>query len=268
MLFDFKLRPLEDIAPWGTPPDLSLSWFGLTDGYYRVQVGGEHLFNYTDQISKHWATNDPTFSGAYVDYQVVRLWEDVCAILPDVMQPIPTDFLRLVSGRNPTIRQVVQTVGTWWQSLADDEMEGENEDTYYAAITWASSRNLDALYLRGGPRIWIFSHDDTVTITWDNRGIEIDGIEVWSARCGSYSMSRSKFLEEIRSFDRRLLTQMQERVDQVCADWKRPEIRIAFEQLRREHLERGQTLPLALRKSPTPVDWTQVQAALKKVGNF
>ncbi|MDP3070340.1 MAG: DUF5984 family protein [Opitutaceae bacterium] len=268
MLFDFRFRPIEQVGAWGTPPDLSLSWFGLTDGYYRLQVGSENLFAYTEQISKHWATNDPAFSGASVDYYVVRLWEDVCAILPDVMEPIPSDFLRLVSGRNPAIRQVLQTVGTWWQGLADDEMAGENEEIYYAAITWASSRNLDSLYLRGGPRIWIFSHDDTVTIAWDNRGLEIDGIEVWSARCGSYSMSRSKFLEEIRSFDRRLLAQMQERVDQVCADWRRPEIHIDFEQLRIEQIERGQTLPLALRASPTSVDWERVQAALRKVANF
>ncbi|MBI5767508.1 MAG: hypothetical protein HZA93_06915 [Verrucomicrobia bacterium] len=268
MLFDFRLRPLDEITPWGEPPDLSLSWFGLTDGLYRLEVGDEHLFSYTDEISASWAAKHPGFSGAYVDYQVVRLWEDVCSILPDVLSPIPPAFAAFFSGKNPTILAQLVTAEKWWRGLDDSEREETNEDTYRAAITWAASRRLDSLYLKGGPRIWMSTFVDTFTITWDNSDIKIDETEVWSARRGSYSMPRSKFLEEVRSFNSRLLAQMHERVQQVCADWRRPEIRIDFEQLRREQIERAETLPRALATAPTSIDWESVQAAIQRVANI
>jgi hypothetical protein len=50
MLFDFNLCPLEEVQPWGKSPDLRLSWFGFTEGFYRLQVGSEFLLNYSDEI--------------------------------------------------------------------------------------------------------------------------------------------------------------------------------------------------------------------------
>ncbi len=34
MVFNFRLAPLEQVAPWGDPGDPRLRWFGLTDGEY------------------------------------------------------------------------------------------------------------------------------------------------------------------------------------------------------------------------------------------
>ena len=38
-LFEFELKKIEDIEPWGAPEKPSLSWFALTDGTFRVEVG-------------------------------------------------------------------------------------------------------------------------------------------------------------------------------------------------------------------------------------
>lgn len=48
MLFDFTLVPLDEIEPWGKPGQLSLHWFGLTDGYYWMDVGSSTLFEYSE----------------------------------------------------------------------------------------------------------------------------------------------------------------------------------------------------------------------------
>lgn len=40
MLFEFILKPLDEVARWGTARD-SLHWFGSTDGEYWIQAG-EH----------------------------------------------------------------------------------------------------------------------------------------------------------------------------------------------------------------------------------
>jgi hypothetical protein len=106
MLFEFILRPLNKVAPWGNAPDLSLSWFGLTDGDYRINVGSEHLFAYSEGIKRHFSTKDPNFRGDYVNYHVVRLWEDICEILPDVFAYLGLDGLNgcMPGGRILTMR--------------------------------------------------------------------------------------------------------------------------------------------------------------------
>ena len=56
MLFNFRLKNTEDIAPWSTPSKgdaLSLHWFGLTDGWFWIDIGGQQLFRYSQQILDH-----------------------------------------------------------------------------------------------------------------------------------------------------------------------------------------------------------------------
>jgi hypothetical protein len=50
MLFNFQLDPIDEIVPWGEPPDLHLSWYALTLGQCLVQVGSEELLRYSGAI--------------------------------------------------------------------------------------------------------------------------------------------------------------------------------------------------------------------------
>ena len=93
MLFQFHLRPLEEVEPWGKDP-ATLHWFGLSDGWYWWQAGPQQLFRYTQSALDHWAAESPGDSKPlpYVDYQVVRPWEDLLDALPDVLAPVPDDL--------------------------------------------------------------------------------------------------------------------------------------------------------------------------------
>jgi len=53
-LFNFSLRPLDQVQPWGSAPDLSLSWFSLTDGCYWIDAGGEELLRFSDESLTKW----------------------------------------------------------------------------------------------------------------------------------------------------------------------------------------------------------------------
>ncbi len=131
MLFDFKLRPINEISPWGEPPDLSLSWFGLTEGFYWLEVGSERLFCYSHQMAKY-----PKFSD-YVDYLVVRFWEDILQILPDVLAPIPPELARWFSTDSPSIRDLLQSAPDWLDTQKDPDVLAE-------AISWIHNRTLDS----------------------------------------------------------------------------------------------------------------------------
>ncbi|MDR3617126.1 MAG: DUF5984 family protein [Candidatus Obscuribacterales bacterium] len=258
MLFDFKLRPVDEIKPWGESPDLSLSWFGLTDGFYRLQVGTERLFSSSDQIARVWVAKDPNFSGVYVDYQVVRLWEDLLQILPDVLAPIPPELARWFSADSPNTTDLLQSAKDWLDLEKDP-------DVLDKAISWIQNRTLDSQYLADGPNIWLWSNDETVTVTWDNRHCLLDGVELWSARCGSYSMPRATFLKEVRRFNDELIGQMQQRVDEISASWNRPHIRIDLEGLRREQSERSGVLDKRKHCQGDPIDLKRVLAAMDEV---
>jgi hypothetical protein len=48
MLIDFTLLPIAMVQPWGRPDNLSLHWFGLTDGQYWIEVSENKLFEYSE----------------------------------------------------------------------------------------------------------------------------------------------------------------------------------------------------------------------------
>lgn len=266
MLFEFKLRPIDEVAPWGAEPELSLSWFGLTDGFYRINVGTERLFTYSESSTRLLAAKYPGFTGDYEDYQVVRLWEDICTILPDALDPVPSALADLLLGPTPKVNEWLIHAYSFWTKL-DDQPESEiGHQLYETATDWLHRRSLDSMYLRAGPRMWIWSTDDLVTITWDNRGLELEGVEAWSAHHGSFSMPRSKFIQEVRDFDARLIDQMKARVEQVCTKWNRPNVHIDFEVLRLEQIERAQAMPKALAVNTVSPDWRKVSESMKRIG--
>lgn len=88
MIFEFELKPIEEIYPWGESPNLSLSWFGFTDGKYRLKIGDEYLLNYSKEYTEYCIEKFPeySFDTTFIEYQVVRLWEDVLDFFPDILR--------------------------------------------------------------------------------------------------------------------------------------------------------------------------------------
>jgi hypothetical protein len=265
MLFDFHLRPIQEVQPWGEPPNQRLHWFGLTDGCYRLQVGRDLLFHYSDEIRTFWAIQYPHFSGAYVNYQVVRLWEDVLRILPDLLCPLPLELGRLLLDHESSPREWYRSAALWLDRQDDAEVERTLGDLFDMATAWLQKRHLDSAYLQPAAHIWMWSTQDAVTISWDNRGIVVEGHEVWSARRGHYSMPRGHFLDEVREFDHKLIGQMEQRINEVCAGWNRPDVAIHFESLRHEHVSRAQSLQRTLAKTPSSPDWQKILRSIHEI---
>ena len=88
MIFDFQLKHIEDIQPWGEFPNKNLHWFGFTDGKYRLKIGDEFLLNYSEEYKEYCSEKFPdyTFETTFVEYQVVRLWEDTLELFSDIVE--------------------------------------------------------------------------------------------------------------------------------------------------------------------------------------
>ncbi len=187
-------------------------------------------------------------------------------ILPNVMAPVPSRFAALLSGPNPQVVPWLERMEAWSRTLPDDAPKAD-EDRFYDAATWLGARHLDSLYLKAGPRTWLWSTPETVTITWDNRGLEIEGVAVWAAQYGTFSLPREAFLREVQQFHDSLIAQMAQRVEEVCANWNRPDVHVDFEGLRREQAERASAFTKVLQQKPEPVDWTAVLEAVDYIGS-
>ncbi|MEO6280836.1 DUF5984 family protein [Roseateles sp.] len=255
-LFEFRLRPLEEIQPWGTAADPNLHWFGLSDGCYWLNVGQHMLLEYSQQFQ------DEAGATRYCDYQIVRLHEDVLDMLPHVLRPVPPELREFIALKTES------QVGYWdaWTSLDDRLIDAETHfDLLDNAGTWLGERRLDSLYLSPSARIWMWSDEQEVHIQWDNRDVHSHGVPVWSASCGSFSLSRVDFVNEVKAFHWRFMQQMAERVASILSNGAPPGVRIDRsalwqDQQRRASLSEQSFQPLA---DATP--WLVVSAAVRQL---
>jgi hypothetical protein len=256
-LFQFELRPLEQIQPWGEPEDPNLHWFGLTDGLYWIQAGGHRLFEYSD-IAQARSGVPP-----FCDYQVVRLYEDVIDLAPHALEPVPEELQRYIALDES------KPWNYYWSKWCESvDTSGASEDSMNILVEagpWMGRRTLDSAYLAPSTNIVLWSNQDAVHIQWDNRDKLLQNCQAWSAQVGSWRLPRVKFMDEVRSFHERLMGQMEKRVSQVAAGALAKTVRVDLEGLRREQHTRSQSIERNLGQPAPPTDWPSVLAAVRSV---
>ena len=247
-LFEFQLASLRSIEPWGTAPNRTLHWFGLSDGTYHIELGPTRLLEYAAR--KGW----PRF----VEYNVARIHEDILAMLPNVLESIPNSVTRyFVNGElGKTLGHLQRT----WETLPD----GDN--ILDVAILALERRLLDTGYLNPSARIWIWSHGTKTVIEWDNRDRVVDGKPAWASAYGRYEMEREQFFEEVKSFHTRFVAAMDERVRKVCLNWNRQDVEIDLKRLAEEQAERCGSFDMAVECSRPNTNWQLVEKAFLNAG--
>lgn len=244
-LFEFALTPLKAIQPWGDPPNLSLHWFGLSDGTYHINLGATRLLEYATRAGEQ----------RFVEYYLARLHEDILEMLPGVLEPIPSSVVRqFVDGKLGSTMQHLEKI---WEALE------ETDSSLDVALEALGSRIFDTGYLSPSAGISIWSYGAKTVIEWDNRDRLIDGKPAWTSAHGRHELSRDEFIEEVRVFHRQLMTAMEERVQEVNSNRIRSDVRIEFEQLVAEQAARRDSFDLAVRRNET-TDWQTVEMVLSR----
>jgi Family of unknown function (DUF5984) len=245
VIFEFELLPVEDIVPWGQGDDRSLSWYALTDGWFRMRLGEHVLFEYTDEFRAHWNT---TVRGP--QYMVVAYARDILQCVGPGITPLPPFFANLASD---------------WDLVARlRKVPGEET---YTALRWLGARSPWISYLQAGPEFQFIRTGDDVQIHWDNRELFLDGIRAWTAVEGSYVLPVEAFLHECRDFADRLLAAMEERIDGIEAGTMRPQLEVDPASLREQH-ERFRT-EFAEYFEPgdgePDIPWDEAEAAVRAI---
>ena len=243
-LFNFILRPTAEIQPWGKPGQHSLSWFGLSDGWYWLELDGQELFR----------TREPAAPGEppYADYQIVRLWEDLLDVVPAVLAPVPSDLARLLEAPERFLTTV--------ERLQEDDLAEENSPAsrVYDGLAFWHARGLTSGHLVGAPDLWLWRDDQTVHALWRSRAA---GAALWHPVAGHLTLPLDRFVAELRAFDRAFLAAMGERVQSLRRSNGRQGVRIDLEQLEAEQRERATWLERALSRSATD-DWAKARGLL------
>jgi hypothetical protein len=236
--FRFRLRPIAEVSPWG--PDRRLHWFGLTDGWYWIEIDGLELLRYTPQTVQQRIGDGLAASTPYIDYYVVRLWEDMLRLLPAVLEPVPDDLAEFMSS-NP------------------DDWVSRDE----AAALWYGDHVLDMGYLRRPPHIrwWrrIIDSDDHMTVAWKHQSGEI---EFAAPDTGQATIPTSVFVAAVEELDHELLAEMEQRIIELERTGPPPGVHMDMKHLRAEQQDRATWLLHRHGQKPES-DWAAIRTGAR-----
>lgn len=230
---EFHLMPWRQIHPWDREGKLSHSWFSLSYGYYRIRVGNDDLFNYSEALTNQWRIDNPEGDHhSMVDYQVTRLWEDLLDLVPRVLVPTPAIL-------HPLLQLCPERWIEWRDKALSHPDFLENRNATDQLIHWIERHYLSDIHLTTQTNTMMWRSENTIYIQWDGSSATLDGISAWSCPRGSISLSVEQFLSGMQRFDREFLAAMGQRVVEVTNGWHRPEVSINFDSLKAEQKERS-----------------------------
>jgi hypothetical protein len=244
--FRFALTPMDRVRPWGRE-DPHLHWFGLTDGWYWIELGDQELLRYSPETLGRFPSDDLGPRHPYADYYVVRLWEDLIDLTPMVMQPVPNDLEPFINADLP------------------DRPDLDDDEEAWSAMIWHGEHQLDLGYLQNRPRVRAWRNltdDDTVTVTWQHP--HDDEIVFTAAPAGEVTVPAEAYLTAVRQLDTELMAAMHDRITELERTGPPHGVQIDMDQLRAEHHDRTTWLSERLRSQPN-TDWAAVRSGVQRI---
>ncbi|MCO8270234.1 DUF5984 family protein [Actinoplanes sp. TRM 88003] len=240
MRFEFALRPLSQVSPWGRDRPTP-HWFGLSDGWYWISVEGHEILRYQDEAVARWDLERP-----YPDYYVTRMWEDLILLRWALQEPVPDDLVPFVDG----------SFGR--REFPDDDF-GPAVD---AAFDLQSDLTLDVGHLTDAPELRCWRRRDSVTLSQ----------RIAPARRGTFAgpprleveVPAAELFAAVDDFDRRFVGAMEERVAELERTGPPDGVDLNLKHLRAEHEQRRRWLELRLAQ-PRTVDWAAVRAGVEEI---
>ncbi len=244
--FRFELRPVADIAPWGTLGNRSLSWFGLTDGWQCLETAVGRLLEYARPFEPR--------GSRWVDYQVVRLFEDLLEIWPWVSDSVPEDVASRFFG---------------WYSAAEASRiasmaDPDTQELWLEACAWWHNRQLQFHQLILAPELHFWRTGSEVNLLWDATGMDAAGPR-WAVQHARLTAPFEEAQRAVEDFCQALLSAMAERVAAIERDvWTRPECSLDVAKVVAEQHER-ETWQAANLSRTFETDWDAIRQLQEKV---
>jgi hypothetical protein len=237
----FRLRDIDKIAPWGEPAKQTLHWFALTRGSYCIDTAAGRLFERAGRV-------DPDEGEPWCDYYVVRLFEDLCEIWPDVREPIPIDIADRYFA---------------WDAREGDRFRESDDmelyDVWWEASSWWHARERVFNYLRTAPRCHLWRIGSEFRMDWS-------AVAPWLPPRAELSLPFDCAQQAMAEFVETFLAAMAERVNTIESNnWQPRDAVLDVQGLVAEHAKREEWAKAAL-SDVRKTDWDLVRHRLDQLG--
>jgi hypothetical protein len=265
-LINFELKPPASIAPFGVAPNTSLHWFGLTDGDLCLTLGPATLYEYTEEIMHQWEGR-PTRNS---DYYLARFLEDFTELFSAIAESVPASLYSVVK-EYASLQSLQEGIDRWqdaWFESSDPVAEAAHDAQYDLLTAWIYARSLFAGHLKGGPRLSVFRHDETIAFVWKADHRSEDQLPYWTAGNGAIEMPYATFVEQVEDFGHRFFPAMARQVEiAVRMAWS--EVRLDIQRLVKEQEERkaafDEQLAILKRISNGDTDWPAIERLTREI---
>lgn len=226
-LFEFELKSLDLIEPFGTKEDYHLHWFGLSDGQFYINCKGQKVFKSTEKYIQEIGSNC-----IYVDYFVSRFHQDLLDHMIEVLIPVSRARHHILKDQE-SLHKLTEDIYEKIDSTNDDIVINK----YCAELENLHRGVLDCGYLQYAPQIRMWLYEKTVYISCVADQISKNGNRVWEESHIHYEISIDQYKEEIRDFHDRFIKAMSHRIDQISQTTFSPNIKLDLVGLKENHLE-------------------------------
>ncbi len=226
-LFNFRLFHPDNISPWESFPkgtDMpgvpSLGWYGLTLGYYQLDLGNKRLYEYSHEIIDDWKLNKEL---PFVDYQIGCLFYDLTDMLDAINEQLPENYYLLAKNVDTLFPFQSKALSLLKKNSNNDETDAYQK--FCKITSWISDRALTSEHLVGGPQIFFFRSSNKISIVWRADYVTEKNVGIWASNQGQIEMLYSDFKNEVLKFGNCFLSAMDEQVRiSIEKDWENIEV--------------------------------------------
>ncbi|MCL2823441.1 MAG: DUF5984 family protein [Polyangiaceae bacterium] len=275
-MIHFKLYEIEQIHEYLSEIDPTLpvyhGWNSLTMGEYGILLGETALLKYTPEVISHWNEQQERLrkgNTGFDDYQIIFfLFPYFVDDIPEIGEPVPSDLYELVNTLEK-VRMYEEKVDKWADENRGDEVEFDEEfvERNWCLTRLVSGRLFRPWYLAYKPSIYFFRVENKLNIFWDMSNVTDEGIAVWTAGVGMYSMQYADFVAGIEDFGRRFFGEMTERTRKaIQKDWGSVELdKTKLWNTQKLWEEDFIRYVRALKNPNTDTDWVRVRALIAEL---
>lgn len=261
-MINFQLKNIDCIEPFGESPDLSLHWFGLTDGDLWLKFGDQTVYEYSKEAMQYFGDKP----SQYNDYYIVRFLEDFTELFMSISISVPDNLYRLTDN----LKEFCEDAQKWLDNhdTDDDEQFDFYFEAYNKLLSWVYDRQFDSGHLMGGPHISFFRNKDKIRIVWETEHTLDNGIQLWTAKDGSSEMNFMEFVNGIKIFGQNFFKEMDRQIElTIEKDWNQVKIdkNRLIEENKERQLEFEKNISLLGRSDINEPSWSEIEALIERM---
>jgi len=131
----------------------------------------------------------------FIDYQFMRIFEDLCEAIRFVEDPVPDEIFHKVNSLEK-LKVYIKSLKEWFE-LSGDKSDEQLDEVYEVAREWLYGRRLSFDYLVDSPDCFLIRNGDQLHIYWIAEHQDEQGIPFWEESKATFSCNYQEFISAL-----------------------------------------------------------------------